>query len=307
MIAAFPEFTKLTLDDKDWYDALVSGYPPFSDISFATLHIWWDLEGGLSISSLDGNLVINYVLPSDEKNSGYCLIGKHSVDSSIHTIFEELRRQHRPLKLVHVPDFVVEKIEHRHNLHFEEELDYNEYIVSSADISSLQDASHGRTRRKVNRFLREVEGRDVKIEALDLSSKEEREKILARLVDWEKGREARNDPNRDEHKAIRKTISHAAALGTQSLGLFIDGNLHAIILYHQPIDKKYYIINHLRVDYSIPFIFDYMTHHLAGRAVNEGVSFLNMEMDLGIEGLRRHKAGLRPIGFFKKYTVSVIS
>lgn len=307
MVPTFPEFSPLTLDHKEDYERLVAEYPPFSDISFATLHIWWNLEGKLKLSTLNGNLVLHYHLPFDETNSGYCLIGKHQLEESIRTLFEFLKHENQPVKLVHVPEFVVAKIENRDSLVLEEELDYNEYILDSGALASLEDAIHGRTRRKVRRFMREVEERNVEIRELDLSSQEVKDELFDAVVAWSKENPSANDPENTEHLSMKRTLAHAMHFGIRHMGLYIDDKLYAIILYHQSTDKQYYILHHLKVDYSIPYIFDYMTHHIATKAAQDGVKYLNMEMDLGIESLRNHKMGLRPVDFFRKYTISPLS
>lgn len=304
MIPIFPDFAPLTLDHKEDYERLVSLYPPFSDISFATLHIWWNLEGKLKLCALNGNVVINYHLPFDSENSGFSLIGKHDLEASILALFDYLRREHHPMRLVHVPDFVVKEIKHRDWLNFEEELDYNEYILDAKGLASLEDALHGRTRRKVKRFLREIEDRKMEIRELNLSSVEEQEKLFEAILLWEAEHPSKNDPEHTEHKAIKKTLSQAKHFGIRHLGLYVDDSLHAIVLYHQASDNNHFILHHLKVDYSIPYIFDYMTHRIASKAVQEGIDFLNMEMDLGIESLRNHKMGLRPVDFFRKYTIT---
>ena len=86
MLPDFPHFVPLTLEDKDAYNRLVEEYPPFSNIPFTSLHIWWNLEGKLAMSSLNNNLVIYYHVSYDAKNTGYSLIGRQDLDSSIDTV-----------------------------------------------------------------------------------------------------------------------------------------------------------------------------------------------------------------------------
>jgi hypothetical protein len=307
VLPIFPDFGPLLLDHKEDYDRLIAEYPPYSDISFATLQIWWNLEGKLELSRLNDNFVIHYLLPFDAQNSGYSLIGDRQVDESIRAIFEYQRQHDEPERLVHVPDFAVKEIEHPEAFKLEEELDYNEYILDSHALASLQDPAHGRTRRKVGRFLREVEDRKVELKQLDLSSQEAQDALFDAIVSWEHESASTNDPDNTEHHALKRTLAHASHLGIQHMGLYIDDKLYGIVLYHRPNDKHYFVMHHLKVDYSIPYIFDYMTHRIADKAVQEDVAFLNMEMDLGLERLRQHKMGLRPVEFFRKYTVTPAS
>jgi hypothetical protein len=300
-------FAKLSLEDKEDYNKLIRGFPPFSDISFTNLHIWWNLDGRLSASILNQNLVLNYRLPFDKENSGYGLVGNHNIDESIQTIFVYLRQQGKPVKLVHIPEFVVEKITDISKLDIVEELDFHEYIMSSQDLARLEGSGHAYNRKKVKRFIRETQNKKIQIKSLGLSSEENTHLILASFHDWQKKFADKNDPKRTENLAIERTLTHSQALETKNLCLFIDGKLSGFALYHLTIDKQYYIVNHLKVDYSIPRMYDYLTNQLAIKAADENVPFLNIEMDLGIEGLREHKMGLRPIRFNKKYTVKPLN
>lgn len=305
MFSTFPNFTHLNISDQAEYNKLIADYPPLSDISFTTLHIWWNLHNELSIATLSGNLVIDYNLPFDKENSGLCLVGKNAIDSTIVQILNHLKESAQPERLVHVPEFVINEIDNSEKFTIEEEVDYNEYILDSKELSTLESSIHGRTRRKVSRFLREVATKQVVLKELGVSSPEEKSHILECISGWENTQPTRNDRAQTEQAAIKKTLDHASELGINVLGLFLDDELCAVVLYHITHDQQYYILHHLKVNYGIPFIFDYVTQQVAIHATNRNVPYLNMEMDLGIEGLRRHKMGLRPIAFLRKYTIQL--
>ncbi|HET7827297.1 MAG TPA: phosphatidylglycerol lysyltransferase domain-containing protein [Candidatus Saccharimonadales bacterium] len=303
MSPMFPDFKKLTLDDRQQYLRLVADYTPFSDISFTTLHIWWNLDEKLYFSVLDDNLVLNYSQPFDQAGAGLSLIGHHQIDRSIDKLFEFLKDQKRQPRLVHVPEFAVDKIEDRGRFLIEEEVDMHEYVMDAAACAKLEGPDLGRIRRKVNRFLREVEGHEVELKALDLGLQANRQLIISSTMEWQTKFPKANDPGRTEMPALQAAVRHHQALEIKNLCLFIDGKLHGVALYHQSHDGEYYTLNHLKVDYTFPFIFDYLTNQVAVKAAEHKVLYLNMEMDLGIEGLRQHKLGLRPIRFLKKYTI----
>ncbi len=305
-LPTFPECVPLTIEDRATYEALVATYPPLSNISFPSLHIWWNFDDKLAVSLLHGNLVIYYHIAYDPKNSGHSLIGTHNLEKSFDILFDHLAGQHKPLRLVHIPEFVIKKLTNKTRFNIEEEADYHEYILSSEDLAKLEGSLHGRNRRRINRFLREVKNKEIGVRELDLSSPVARNQLFKTVLKWGKIQTSDNDPDHIEHIALQKTLTHAVALDIRNLGLFINGTICAIVLYHQTLDKRYYILNHLKVDYSIRYTFDYMTHLIAQHAVEQKVPFLNMEMDLGIENLREHKMGLRPVDFFRQYTVNPV-
>ena len=304
MISEFPNFTTLTIDDRELYESMVKEYPPYSDISFTTLHIWWDVEGKLEISQLNGNLIIKYYQPFDEENSGLSVIGINKLEETIKNIFDWQKLSNEKPKLIHVPEFTVNKILNLDNFDIKEEEDYKEYILDSEALSKLEGSLHGKNRRRINKFIREVEGKNVELKQLDMSDENVKRELVEAIVAWEDSRGGENDPDKTERVVIKKVLDNYHKLGMMHEGLYIDGKLSAIILFHNPNQSEYYVLNHIKVDYSTPYIFDYLTHHIAGKATEKGIKYLNMEMDLGIENLREHKMGLRPIDFFRKFTIT---
>jgi uncharacterized protein len=299
----FPNFRKLTLDDREAYSELIAEYTPFSDISFTTLHVWWNLDDKLFFSVLNGNLVLNYSQPFDKASAGLSVIGHHKVNQTVEELFDYLKQNNRAPKLVHVPEFVVEELTNRDGLDISEEHDMNEYIMDAVALASLETRELGRIRRKVNRFLREVEDRELEIKQLDLGHLDNRDLIYNSVLAWQRKYPNANDPKATENRALESSLRHHEALGIENLCVFVDGNLQAVVLYHQTHDKKYFVLNHLKVDYELPFIFDFTTNEIAKLAAKHSVPYLNMEMDLGIEGLRNHKMGLRPVHFLRKFTI----
>jgi hypothetical protein len=302
MFPDFPEFIPLNLELKEAYNQLVDSLPPYSDISFATLQIWWNLSEQLSVSLLNQNLVIDYHQPFDAEQSGLALVGTNDVDASIAVIFDHLRQTGKKVQLVHVPEFVVDEIKNREILDITEEFDYNEYILDSSALATLEGHDYQLLRKKTKRFIREVGERQLEITALDLSLAEVQDQLFQSIAAWEQNA-PNNDPEHTEHLALKKTLSHAASLDIKNLALYIDKTLHGIMIYHQPLGKEYYVLHHLKVNYETPYISDYIHHEMAKRATKHNVPRLNIEMDLGVENLKKHKMTLRPMTFLRKYTL----
>ncbi len=126
----FPEFSKLTLEDREAYEALIKDYPPIYDISSPSLMSWWNTLGGMSVSILNGNLVVPYWMPGDEKRSGLSLIGTNAVDESFCILFDYLRERGEPVRLVNVPEFVITNVRYPSMFNFKEDRARSEYILS---------------------------------------------------------------------------------------------------------------------------------------------------------------------------------
>jgi hypothetical protein len=303
MLPSFPQFIPLTLELKDPYNNAVRDYPSYSDISFTTLHIWWNLSEKLQVAELNKNLVINYDLPFDNSSSGFCLIGKNNIDESIQTIFFYLSDSQKKVELVHVPEFVINHIIHKDKVNVTEELDYNEYVLDSSALSNLEGHTYQLLRKKINRFIKSTAGKKVELKALDLGLLTVQDQLLAAIAEWEQNAPD-NDPGKTEHQALKKTLSNAQAFDIKSLALYINDKLHGVVIYHRPEGKDSYVLHHLKVNYETPYISDYFHHEFAKMAVQDKVPDINIEMDLGIENLRYHKMRLRPAKFLRKYRIT---
>jgi hypothetical protein len=304
MFPTFPDFIPLSLELKEPYNKVIGSLPPYSDVSFTTLQIWWNLNEKLSVSLLNQNLVIDYVLPIDANNSGLSLIGRNKADESIATILSYLNQNNKPVCLVHVPEFVVEEIRDRAKFDIREEPDYHEYILDSEALTKLEGHEYKLLRKKIKHFTKHVDDKHLEIKELELSLSEVQDELFKSIADWESKNSPNNDPDHSEHQALQKTFAGATTLGIKNMALYINKQLHGIIIYHRPLNGEYYVMHHLKANYETPYISDYMHHEMAKRAMGDNVSRLNIEMDLGIENLKKHKMTLRPAHFLKKYRIT---
>ncbi len=305
MFAAFPEFTQLSVAHREAYNLRVAQYPPVSDILFATLMIWWNFAQDMCIAELNGNLVISYHLPTDEQNSGLGLIGTQRTAESVEAIFAWQCQMGQIPRLVHVPDFTVRTLQTQAQFNLVEERNYNEYIVPVKSLFPLEAANHD-FRRKIKKFLSEAGENNVVLVCLDLSDSANQQHLMNSAEDWWSEFGSANDQLRSERQALRISIGQAKALDIRDLCLYVNGKLEGFVLYQLTQDGNYIILNHIKVRYAIPRIFDFLTYAMARLAVESGVTYLNLEMDLGVPGLRTHKSEFRALEFFRKYTITPV-
>jgi hypothetical protein len=303
MYATFPNFSKLTIDDKEEYQNLFKAYPCISDIEFATLMIWWNLSDELSISLINGNVVILYVFPLDQDNSGLCLVGNKNIDESINEIFEYQKRENLKARLVHVPEFTINEIKERNVYNIESERDYDEYIIEASSLEPISNSDHS-MRRKVNKFIKEAGEENISVSQMDLSDKNIQESLIETINEWDKEYSRPNDREGAEKMAIKISINLSQELNIENLCVYVNKKLQGFGLFNITADGNYLIVHHLKVRYEIPRIFDYVTQQIAKFAVDNNVKYVNLEMDLGIEGLRQHKMELHPVDFLRKYKIT---
>jgi hypothetical protein len=297
----FPEFSKLTFADKETYEALIAQYPPIASISFTDLITWWNPLNSCAVSELNGNLVISYWLPGAEQQSGLSLLGTHNIDESLCVLFDYFSQRNEKPRVIRVPEFVLSQVQYPELFVSKEEREFGEYVY---DISKFYPLNHliSYRRHRVRKFLSQISEDRITIKSLDLSSYNNQRLLLEN--DWP--RTGINKIARVEDEAIETSIEHASLLGLENLCLYVDGVLRGYCLYYHPADKRYIIFKHAKVDYEIPRTLDYMIYAFAARYADKGVTYVNLDSDLGLPFLRMFKLALGPSNFFRKYTVEPV-
>jgi hypothetical protein len=244
MFKTFPDFSRLTLQDRKEYEALIKDYPPINDISFPALMTWWDqLENGPPIALLNGNLVLSYWLPGDEKHSGLSLIGTNKVDESICTLFDYLRERGDPVRLVNIPEFVVASIQYTELFNSTEQRRFHEYVVDPSCFYPLKNLAFYK-RKRVEKIIARAGEEDIVVKSLDLHSKQDQTLLLETAERW--WTRNSNDFGKVQKEAITKCILQSEALGIESLAVFVRGEMYGFCLYQYTQDKRFIVVPHIK-------------------------------------------------------------
>jgi hypothetical protein len=300
MFKTFPEFSKLTLNDREEYEAYVKEFPPIGSITFPGLMTWWNPLSHLSVSVLNGNLVIPYWLPGDERHSGISLIGTSKVDESICTIFDYLKEKGERARLVNVPGFVVENIQYHDLFKIREDRPYDEYVFPASRFYPLENMKEGR-RNRVKKKINEVGEHNITTKSLNLSLDRNKRLLLNASSAWQS--KNINNYGKLELEALRAAIEDGHALGIENVCLFLNDELHGFCLYETPPDKEYIIINCIKATHRSSLGFELMAYTFAKWFSQEGVMYGNFNADLGLLRLRVFMLTLGPSNFFRKYTI----
>lgn len=296
----FPEFSKLTLADKAAYEALIKDFPPIADISFASLMTWWNQLDGPSVAMLNGNLVVAYWIPGDEKNAGLSLMGTNRVDESICTIFDYLQERGEPVRLVNVPEFVVGEIRYHGLFSPEEQRRHHEYIMPVAKYYPLKNIAAHRQHR-IERHLRQIGEENIAVRSLDLRATDNKQLLLEGAFKW--WHKNLNNFGKVEREAMTKTVLHANKLDIDNVCLFIDGELRGFCLYQLTQDRRYANVCHVKALHRALLDFDLIAYQFAKWFADRGVMYVNLNSDGGILPLRMFMLTLGPCNFFRKYKI----
>lgn len=301
MVVNFPVFTKVTLNDKHFFDEFNKRHTPYADWAFGTLMTWWDAFDDLEASVLEGNIVIksSYLTMGDHPR--FTLLGNTNIDKSLEIIIDFQRQNGLELGVFSVPQYTFDEIARIDAYITVDDLDAAEYISNIKTHINLEGSDLYHIRRAINRFNKSTQGHSVDITHVQLNDLQSKLLLINSLHTWH-GSVYDNDRERLEGKILDHGLLMAEIIGLESLCVFVDKKLAGFSIY-KPLHDGYANINHIKVSPEYPNLFRYMNHLLASNLEKQGYTYLNGEQDLGIEGLRNYKTSLRPFKKLHKYNL----
>lgn len=305
----FPEFKKLTIDDKDAYLNYYSVLnEPYCDCIIDNLLIWLDFYDDLQASDLNGNLIIRFTNVLDNNLVYFSIIGITDLSSTIDQLFGYIKEQTGQAALSFVPEQIAEQIRqlNRSDLAIEADIENRDYVYNVDDLAKMQGKAYANLRARVNNFTKD--NSDISLKKFDLTNPHEIETIRTHIRSWSvrKGF-GYNDPDKWELRAIDKHLELADQLDLHAYGVRVGESLASIIVFNRPPQREWMDVNHLKCDYDYREVYGFSTHQLALLAQSLGVKWINFEQDLGLEGLRRLKMFFNPERFLNRYTISLES
>lgn len=295
-------FSKISLADKAEIETILSQVSTLScQLSFASLFCWKE-KYGTEICIQNKTLFIRQLSRIYNKKIAYFLpIGGDCLKTDIENIMNTAKMQ-----LHEVFFFCLFKEDqdrllqmNEYSFIFETTPDWSEYLYYSNRIANLTDHNLSKIRRGVNQFW-QLYGQNISIEKI---TKKNILSIMNFQEEWYSRNLERNQEPLSltaENKAIHTGLLNFEALGLDgmiikfneniigySYGLIVSGNVFDIM-----VQKAKYEYRHI---YKVLF------QEIANRQLKES-TFINMEEDIGILGLRRLKQEYKPDFMLVKYT-----
>ncbi len=302
MFKTFPEFSKLTLEDKREYERLIKDYPPISDIAFPSVLAWWEDVNNAKVALLSGNLVLPYWLAGDENITGLSLIGTQNIDESLCIIFDyQKQRRERP-RVVNVPEFVIANIQHPNMFTCKEQRNYHEYLVDPANFYPLANM-RSIWRKRAEKRLKAINGQRIYTTPINLNTDANRFLLLEQLDKWQ-SRNINNYGNL-EREATSFLIAHAQNLDIKAVGMYVEDHLYGYCIYHKPV-RDTAVVYSLKATHKKELGYELLSYLLAKYLVEDNVTTVNLNADYGLLGLRMFMLTLGPTNFFRKYSIDPV-
>ena len=296
----FPEFIKLDISHKQLIDSYSSNFRPYSDYNFTSM-LCYDVDEIMEISILNGNLIVKF---SDYLDGSpfYSFLGKNQIMDTIEMLLDYSIKNLGKNYLGLIGEEIVQAdMDIFSYFQVSENRDQFDYILNLDLLANLNGKAFKSKRQLLSRFMRNHPNSEFR--TIDLSLTQIQTEILYLVFKWAHfGTEFQKEFDH-ELSAIRKFIKYNEHFDFYCTGLFDNNRLIAFSL-NELIDKPYSICHFMKADPSYSSSFNALDNFSAKELIKKGYTYLNIEQDLGLEGLRNSKMSLRPEFLLKKYTIS---
>lgn len=288
----YPVFKDIDITDRSLVEKFNQKFLPYCDFNFSNLLNWSSPEYPTKLSVLNDNLVIKMKdFTTDEILVSF--IGDTKVAETITTLLDTYP------KLSLVPEECIIGFDSAGSVHaIQEDIGNHDYILSTELVTSLSGSAFKSTRRKIHKLV--TEHPNIIIKTLDLNEETTHEKIKSVFIKWA---HYKNSENKAELHALETLLRHHMHYELIIVGAFDADSLIGFTT--NEIVKDFYAIGSFgKVDPSYDGLSTYLEYSTCGILHEKGILYLNMEQDLGKEGLRLYKESYNPVRMLKRYTIS---
>ncbi len=297
MIARFPNFSPIQLNQLEEYVNLVSKFPPYSDFNFVSLFCW-NKNDLTEISILGKGIVIKLKDYTSNKINYSFLSSNQDTQLEIMELFKEANC------LTLVPEITVNMLNTKY-FSIQEELDNFDYIYNLEKLIKLDGKIYKKKRNKVHKYSKDLL-LHTKVNVITEITELFRQEVEGLLVQWCFENEFLAKDMEDEIDAIMTAVDNLNALNLFIVEIRLKGKLKGISI-NEKLPGDMAICHFEKTVGAHENIASYFVQQIAIILKTYNCNYVNWEQDLGIAGLRQLKQSYHPEYYLKKYNVINLS
>lgn len=292
-IPIFPNFKKIAPEDISLLNTFVLDFPPYSEFSPVTI-LSWNYDNSSLYSFLDNNLILQ---TKDEFHENHIItfLGSKNQDQVLNSI----SKLNIPICLVPAESLIGINTQ---NFHIIKNPNNYDYIYDLEELSLMQGKCYAKKRNIINRFKRTY--KTVYTSPLTIEDPNNHDKINEINDKWIKYKSGIKFFDCRENKAINNLFKLTQFLNIISFGLYDNGEMIGYIIYEKHASD--WVIGHfMKSDPKYENANDYLVHETATALLTMNFKYLNLEQDLGFNGLKISKKAWNPKFYLEKSNITL--
>jgi len=290
-------FKKITEDDLPLLEKHYLKFEPYSD--FNVVSIWGYMVPGARYIHNEG-AVLYEMLDYNTDEPYLSIMGDHS---SRKLVAEAAKDIHEPtFTLYSVPESTYKEAFKGWDAvtSVQEDIDNHDYIFSVRDIAHFDDEKYKEKKKKLAKFARKYP--NVTVKEIDHTDDKVRAEMYAVFKKWIK--ESGSTTWQREYQALQRALTIqgfrvvcVAAFDNETMIGFTVNEIE---------NNDYYQGHYGKAGYQYRGLGLLLEHETAKIIVKDyGSKYMNLQQDLGIEGIRYYKQSLMPLKQLKKFNVTI--
>lgn len=299
MIAQFPAFKPLELEDRDVIHPTLWTYQPeTSELTFTNLFMW-RAHYGLSWSLAGESIVILASPPKEEPFAFPPIGGARRVE----IVFEVLNwlREDRGLddpRIERADSRLASELNGDKRFAVEPLRDHFDYLYNTADLILLAGGAYRAKRNHINYFMRSYANTYEELSPKHLAA------CLDMTGNWCEVRRCEQDLSLlGEWDAIREALTNFRSLELKGGVILIDGRVEAFTL-AESLNESTAVVHVEKANTEIRGLYNAINQQFCEKQWKD-VPFVNREQDLGEPGLREAKLSYNPARLVEKYRITL--
>ncbi len=285
----YPDFERLELKHKPVLDKYFLDSPPeISEFTFTNLYSWRDYYN-LQICCFEKMIIIKVTI--NGKDQFFPPIGQGDVKPVVKKILADYKtlfaRVGERIALLFKEDSQVEVIFDRDN---------SDYLYKITDLIHLEGKKYDGKRNHINNFKKNYQYQYLQFNTQNVEGIINFEQYWCTLKNCDI-----SEGLSGERKALKDMVENFSQFNLMAAGIKIKGDIKAVSI-AEKLNPSTLVLHVLKADPNFSGLYQLMLNEFL---VNQAKNFelLNMEEDLGIQGLRKAKLSYHPIGFVNKYKI----
>lgn len=289
MIPQYPTFRPLQYEDMSFFDAaLASGSPVLSEYTFANLFAWRN-SYRLAVSRFEDAFILQAMIKGQTR---YMLplgtaVPQSIIERLIAATHQEFIRIPAPAALFFKDHASIQVVPDRDNA---------DYVYTAQSLIELKGSRYDGKRNLIKNFKKKYQFAYLPLDSRTRDAWYDFEKRWCITKDCDSVENLQH-----EREAFHEMLKYYDAFNLSGGALSIDGEIRAVALGGM-LNKDMLVMHILKADPQITGLYQTMLNEYLRRH-GSAVSTVNLEQDLGIDGLRKSKLSYHPLRLEECFTL----
>ncbi|MDD5730387.1 MAG: phosphatidylglycerol lysyltransferase domain-containing protein [Candidatus Omnitrophica bacterium] len=288
-IKDYPEFKPVGLEDLEAFNQALKQFPPvISELTFTNIYSWRKAYQ-FEVASLGGFLILRS--GPENKKSFFRPIGSGDMKAVMEKILEDTGAG-----FVRIPEITKKMFENEKKYIIEADPDNFDYLYRTEDLIELPGRKYDGKRNLIKNFKSAYEFHYTEFDDSNIKDCLEFEEFWCTLKNCDSVTGLGN-----ERQAIKEMVDNFSIFKLIAGAIKVKERICAVAI-GQRLNQYTLVMHVLKADPNMAGLYQAMNNEFLSRQAR-GFTYVNMEQDLGLAGLRKAKQSYHPVEMIKKYTL----